>query len=52
MTLLPGDIILNGTPAAVGFGYSAPPYLKAGDVIELSIDRLGTKKQLTVNETL
>jgi 2,4-diketo-3-deoxy-L-fuconate hydrolase len=46
MTLLPGDIISTGTPAGVGLGFKPPVYLKAGDVVELGIDGLGTQKQI------
>ncbi len=45
MTLLPGDIISTGTPSGVGLGFKPPVYLKAGDVVELGIDGLGTQKQ-------
>lgn len=46
MTLLPGDIISTGTPAGVGLGQKPHPvYIKAGDVIELGIDGLGSSKQ-------
>jgi len=45
MTLLPGDVISTGTPAGVGLGFKPPVYLKAGDVVELGIDGLGTSKQ-------
>jgi 2,4-didehydro-3-deoxy-L-rhamnonate hydrolase len=45
MTLLPGDIISTGTPAGVGLGMKPPFYLKAGDVIELGIDGLGSARQ-------
>lgn len=45
MTLLPGDIISTGTPQGVALGMNPPVYLKAGDVVELGIDRLGTQKQ-------
>jgi 2,4-didehydro-3-deoxy-L-rhamnonate hydrolase len=45
MTLLPGDIISTGTPAGVGLGMKPPLYLKAGDVIELGIDGLGSSTQ-------
>jgi len=45
MTLLPGDVISTGTPAGVGLGFKPPIYLKAGDVVELGIDGLGTSKQ-------
>ena len=46
MTLLPGDIITTGTPAGVGMGQKPEAiYLKAGDVVELGIDGLGSSKQ-------
>lgn len=48
MTLLPGDVISTGTPAGVGLGFNPPVYLKAGDVIELGIDGLGSSKQTAV----
>ncbi|MEO5683180.1 MAG: fumarylacetoacetate hydrolase family protein [Chitinophagaceae bacterium] len=46
MTLLPGDVISTGTPAGVAMGMTPQAYLKAGDVIELGIDGLGTAKQV------
>jgi 2-keto-4-pentenoate hydratase/2-oxohepta-3-ene-1,7-dioic acid hydratase in catechol pathway len=49
MTLEPGDVITTGTPPGVGMGQKpAPQYLKAGDVIELGIEGLGTQKQKVV----
>ncbi|HEX7366711.1 MAG TPA: fumarylacetoacetate hydrolase family protein [Pelobium sp.] len=48
MTLLPGDVISTGTPHGVGLGFNPPIYLKAGDVVELGIDGLGTAKQTIV----
>lgn len=48
MTLLPGDIISTGTPAGVGLGMNPQVYLKAGDVVELGIDGMGTAKQNVV----
>lgn len=49
MTLLPGDIISTGTPPGVGLGIKPDPvYIKAGDVIELGIEGLGTSKQTAV----
>lgn len=45
MTLLPGDIISTGTPFGVGLGLNPPKYLKAGDVVELGIEGLGSSKQ-------
>lgn len=45
-TLHPGDVIVTGTPPGVGMGIKPKPkYLKAGDVMELSIDGLGSQKQ-------
>lgn len=46
MTLLPGDIISTGTPFGVGLGFNPPKYLKAGDVVELGIQGLGTSSQV------
>jgi 2,4-didehydro-3-deoxy-L-rhamnonate hydrolase len=48
MTLLPGDVVSTGTPAGVGLGMKPPRYLKAGDVCELGIDKLGIQKQEAV----
>ncbi len=41
MTLLPGDLLMTGTPAGVGFARTPPEYLQAGDVIEAEIDGIG-----------
>lgn len=48
MTLLPGDVISTGTPAGVGLGMKPALFLKAGDVMELGIDGLGTSRQKCV----
>ncbi|WP_019444175.1 fumarylacetoacetate hydrolase family protein [Brucella abortus] len=45
MSLQPGDIISTGTPPGVGMGMKPPRYLKAGDVVELGIEGLGSQKQ-------
>ena len=42
MTLEPGDIIATGTPAGVGKGFNPPKYLMDGDVIEITIEGIGT----------
>jgi 2-keto-4-pentenoate hydratase/2-oxohepta-3-ene-1,7-dioic acid hydratase in catechol pathway len=47
MSLHPGDIISTGTPPGVGMGMKPPRYLKAGDVVELGIEGLGSQKQTT-----
>ncbi len=49
MTLLPGDIISTGTPFGVGLGLTPPKYLKAGDVVALGIEGLGSSKQKCVS---
>jgi len=48
MTLLPGDVITTGTPPGVALGMKPPVWLKAGDVITLGVDGLGTQKQKVV----
>jgi 2-keto-4-pentenoate hydratase/2-oxohepta-3-ene-1,7-dioic acid hydratase in catechol pathway len=46
MTLYPGDLITTGTPPGVGMGVKpSPVYLKAGDVMTLSIEGLGAQRQ-------
>ena len=46
MTLHPGDVISTGTPPGVGMGMKPEPvYLKEGDIMELSIEGLGTQRQ-------
>jgi 2-keto-4-pentenoate hydratase/2-oxohepta-3-ene-1,7-dioic acid hydratase in catechol pathway len=42
LTLEPGDLIATGTGQGVGIGFDPPRYLKAGDVVEISIDGIGT----------
>ena len=42
MTLMPGDIILTGTPAGVGFARDPQLFLKAGDEVSIEIEGLGT----------
>lgn len=48
MKLEAGDIITTGTPPGVGLGMNPPKYLKAGDVVKLSIDKLGSQEQTFV----
>lgn len=42
VTLEPGDVILTGTPAGVGKGMNPPQFLKAGDIVKVSIEGIGT----------
>lgn len=46
--LEPGDVITTGTPPGVGSGMKPPQYLKVGDVMELTIEGLGTQRQTVV----
>jgi len=49
LTLYPGDLITTGTPPGVGMGRKPhPKYLKAGDVVELGISKLGQQRQAVV----
>jgi 2,4-diketo-3-deoxy-L-fuconate hydrolase len=48
MTLLPGDVIVTGTPEGVGLGHKPPLFLKRGDVMELEGGVLGRQKQKVV----
>lgn len=41
MTLEPGDVVVTGTPAGVGFARKPPVWMKAGDTIEIEVAGLG-----------
>lgn len=45
MKIEAGDIIATGTPPGVGHGMKPPQYLESGDIVELSIENLGTQSQ-------
>jgi acylpyruvate hydrolase len=49
-TLLPGDMILTGTPAGVGFVRKPPIFLKAGDTCEIEIEKIGILSNPVKNE--
>ncbi|HLX46224.1 MAG TPA: fumarylacetoacetate hydrolase family protein [Bryobacteraceae bacterium] len=44
MTLYPGDVISSGTMGGVGVARKPPEFLKPGDVVEISIDGIGSLK--------
>jgi len=49
MTLLPGDVVITGTPEGVGLGVKPNPvFLQRGDVMTLSAGPLGTQRQRVV----
>jgi 2-keto-4-pentenoate hydratase/2-oxohepta-3-ene-1,7-dioic acid hydratase in catechol pathway len=50
MTLKPGDIINTGTPVKLGPRSDTPKWLKAGDVIEVSVPEIGTLRNEVVAE--
>lgn len=41
ITLVPGDVIATGTPVGVGIGFKPPRYLKAGDEVRITVDKIG-----------
>ena len=50
MTLLPGTLILTGTPGGVGVSRTPPVFLKAGDVCEVEIDGIGVLRNTVTAE--
>ena len=49
-TLLPGTVILTGTPAGVGMGMNPQRFLKAGDSVTVSIEKIGELTNPVVDE--
>ncbi|HEY5079673.1 MAG TPA: fumarylacetoacetate hydrolase family protein [Opitutaceae bacterium] len=49
-TLLPGTVILTGTPHGVGYARKPPVFLKAGDTVTIEIERIGSLTNPIVNE--
>lgn len=50
MTLLPGSVILTGTPEGVGFSRNPPVWLREGDHVEIHIESIGTLSNRVANE--
>lgn len=50
ITLKPGDIISTGTPPGVGFARKPPIFMKAGDVVETTVEKIGTLVNKLQNE--
>src|SRR5262252_1322878 len=48
VVLQPGDVITTGTPPGVGLGMKPPKFLRAGDVMRLSVEGLGVQEQRVV----
>ena len=49
-TLMPGDIIVTGTPTGAGARFDPPIYLKPGDVVEVSAEGIGTLRNTIEDE--
>jgi 2-keto-4-pentenoate hydratase/2-oxohepta-3-ene-1,7-dioic acid hydratase in catechol pathway len=49
-TLVPGDVIVTGTPTGAGARFDPPRYLKPGDVIEVEADNIGVLRNGVVDE--
>lgn len=49
-TLKPGDMIVTGTPIGAGARFDPPKWLKAGDVVEVEVPRIGKLRNTVVAE--
>jgi acylpyruvate hydrolase len=50
ITLKSGDVIVTGTPSGVGLGRKPPLFMKAGDVVEVEIEKIGVLSNPIVDE--
>jgi 2-keto-4-pentenoate hydratase/2-oxohepta-3-ene-1,7-dioic acid hydratase in catechol pathway len=50
MTLEPGDLVVTGTPSGVGFARKPPVWMKAGDTIEVEIEKVGLLSNPIIDE--
>ncbi|MBY5935299.1 fumarylacetoacetate hydrolase family protein [Tateyamaria omphalii] len=50
-TLVPGDIIVTGTPTGAGARFDPPKFLKPGDVVEVAAEGIGTLRSEVADET-
>jgi acylpyruvate hydrolase len=50
MTLEPGDVILTGTPSGVGYARNPPVFMKPGDIVEVTIEKVGTLRNTVKDE--
>ena len=50
-TLLPGTVILTGTPHGVGMAQRPPRWLKAGDEVSIEIEKIGVLENQVTNES-
>ena len=52
MSLVPGDIIVTGTPTGAGARFDPPRYLVPGDVIEVEVNGIGTLRSTVKDEQI
>jgi len=51
-TLLPGTVILTGTPHGVGMAAKPPRWLQAGDIVEIEIEQIGILTNPVIAEAI
>ncbi|CAN1506351.1 MhpD 2-keto-4-pentenoate hydratase/2-oxohepta-3-ene-1,7-dioic acid hydratase (catechol pathway) [Burkholderiaceae bacterium] len=51
MTLEPGDVVITGTPAGVGYARTPPVFMKPGDICEVEIEGIGILSNTIADET-
>jgi acylpyruvate hydrolase len=49
MTLEPGDVIITGTPAGVGYARKPPVFMRPGDVCEIGVEGIGILRNPVVS---
>lgn len=52
LTLEPGDVVITGTPAGVGYARTPPIFMKAGDICEVEIQGIGILSNPIMNEVI
>jgi 2-keto-4-pentenoate hydratase/2-oxohepta-3-ene-1,7-dioic acid hydratase in catechol pathway len=50
MTLEPGDVVITGTPAGVGYARTPPVFMKPGDICEIEIESIGVLRNSIADE--
>lgn len=50
ITLEPGDVIVSGTPSGIGWARNPKLLMKAGDVCEVSVEKIGTLRNVIIDE--
>jgi len=50
--LEPGDVVITGTPAGVGYARTPPVFMKSGDVCEIEIEGIGVLQNSIKDQSL